>query len=121
MYNNQETGKIGENLVCQFLKQKGYIILGRNFRCKQGEIDIITKDTTNEEIVFIEVKTRKSFLYGYPAEAVNMYKQKHIGRSIKYYIYKNRIQDIPIRVDVVEVIIRNNKVYINHIINAIDF
>ena len=56
MFNKSETGKIGEDLACEFLKDRGYKIIERNFRQKWGELDIVAigKDKT---LVFIEVKT----------------------------------------------------------------
>ena len=74
MYVNKETGKLGEDIAVHYLKQNGYVILDRNFECRQGEIDIITLD--EKEIVFVEVKTRTSNKYGAPSEAVNKIKQK---------------------------------------------
>lgn len=114
MYFRQEIGKWGENLACKYLEKDNYKILERNFLCRQGEIDIITKDMTRNELVFVEVKTRSNFKYGNPAEAVNKDKQKHMTQAIQYYLYKNHINNIPIRIDVVEVyIVQNCK--INHI------
>ena len=114
MYFRQEIGKWGENLACQYLEKSNYKIIERNFLCRQGEIDIIAKDMTRKELVFVEVKTRSNFKYGNPAEAVNKDKQKHMTQAIQYYIYKNHIRNIPIRIDVVEVyIVQNCK--INHI------
>lgn len=121
MYSKQIIGKLGENVACEFLKGNGYILIEKNFRCRQGEIDIILKDTVKGDLVFVEVKTRTNSLYGYPVEAVNNYKQKHIYNSAKYYIYKNRIENIPIRFDVIEIVIKNNKFSMNHIKQAIDF
>ena len=85
MYYKQETGKSGEEIASNYLEEQGYKILERNFSCNQGEIDIIAKD--KEEIVFIEVKTRRNKKYGEGSEAVNINKQKHLLRAIKYYIY----------------------------------
>ena len=114
MYFRQEIGKWGENLACQYLEKSNYKIMERNFLCRQGEIDIIAKDMSQKELVFVEVKTRSNFKYGNPAEAVNKDKQKHLTQAIQYYLYKNHIRNIPIRIDVVEVyIVQNCK--INHI------
>ncbi len=114
MYFRQEIGKWGENLACQYLEKNNYQIIERNFLCRQGEIDIIAKDVIKKELVFIEVKTRSNFKYGNPAEAVNTEKRKHMMQAIQYYLYKNHIQNIPIRIDVLEVyIVQNCK--INHI------
>lgn len=118
MYYKKETGKNGEDIVAEYLKELGYIVLDRNFSCKEGEIDIIAKD--KDEFVFIEVKTRSNKKYGFPSEAVNKQKIKHLLRAIKYYIYLNGLADKYIRIDVVEVYIINKKFYINHIKKAID-
>jgi len=114
MYFRQEIGKWGENLACQYLQENNYKIIERNFLCRQGEIDIVAKDLSKDEFVFIEVKTRSNFKYGNPADAVNKQKQRHMVHAIRYYLYKNGIQDVPIRVDAMEVyIVQSCK--INHI------
>lgn len=114
MHFRQEIGKWGENLACQYLEENNYKVIERNFLCRQGEIDIIAKDIVKKELVFVEVKTRSNFKYGNPVDAVNKQKQKHMVQAIKYYIYKNHIKDVPIRIDVIEVfIVQNCK--INHV------
>ena len=117
MYYQKETGNNGESFACDFLRKKGYIIIEQNFSCKQGEIDIIAKSPSNY-LVFIEVKARKSLKYGMPCEAVTPYKQKHIKYTSKYYIYKNQINNVDIRYDVIEILKLKNKIYIHHIKNA---
>lgn len=118
MYYKQKTGKNGEDIAIEYLEKKGYTIIERNFYCSQGEIDIIAKD--KKEIVFIEVKTRRNYNYGLASEAVNRQKKKHLIESIKYYIYRNKIENTYIRIDVIEVYIKNKKAYINHIEQAIN-
>lgn len=114
MYFRQEIGKWGEKLASQYLEENNYKVIEKNFLCRQGEIDIIAQDITKNELVFIEVKTRSNFKYGNPVDAVNKEKQKHMLQAIKYYLYKNHIKNIPIRIDVIEVyIVQNYK--INHI------
>lgn len=117
MYQKHIIGKLGENIATEYLKKKNYRIVERNFECKQGEIDIIAID--KNEVVFIEVKTRSNEQYGKPVEAVTEYKKKHLIKAIKYYIYKNKIEEAFIRIDVIEVYIRNSKYFINHIKQAI--
>lgn len=68
MYYKQTEGKIGEDAAVYYLHREGYTIICRNFRCIQGEIDIIAKD--ENYIVFVEVKTRTSTRYGEAMEAV---------------------------------------------------
>lgn len=117
MYQKHIVGQLGEDIATEYLKKQNYRIVERNFECKQGEIDIIAID--KNEVVFIEVKTRSNEQYGKPVDAVTEYKKKHLVKAIKYYIYKNQIENAFIRIDVIEVYIRNSKHYINHIKQAI--
>lgn len=114
MYFRKEIGKWGENLACKYLERENHQIIERNFICRQGEIDIIAKDMNKKELVFVEVKTRSNFKYGNPADAVDIHKQEHMKQAIKYYLYKNHLENVPIRVDVVEVYIVED-CRINHI------
>lgn len=116
MYKKQEIGKLGEKLATKYLEQLGYKIIEKNFLCKQGEIDIIAKE--KNELVFIEVKTRTNLQYGLPAEAVDNTKQKHIEKATNYYLYKNRLDNEYVRIDVIEVYITKERYRINHIKQA---
>lgn len=115
MHIKQQLGKFGEDFACNYLLENNYKIIERNFRCKQGEIDIIAIDIPKKELVFIEVKTRSNFHFGRPAQAVNTIKQKHIFDASKYYIYKNNLANSFIRFDVIEVFAQDYKFKINHI------
>ena len=118
MNQRKIVGNNGEQEACNYLKSNNYTIMNRNFRCRSGEIDIIANDDSTNELVFIEVKTRKNFHYGMPAEAVTRKKQKHIVSATKYYLFINKINNKRfIRFDVIEVI-NANKTIINHIKNA---
>ena len=77
-------GKYGEKIACEFLRKNKYKIITQNFKCKQGEIDIIAKDLNYKDIVFVEVKTRTNTAFGRPIEAVNRPKQKHLINTVKY-------------------------------------
>lgn len=114
----QKIGKKGEYLACKYLQKNRYTIIDRNFRCRQGEIDIIACDEQQKELVFFEVKTRSNLKYGMPSESVQQLKQNHIVSVAKYYIYKNKIKNIPIRFDVIEVFLNNSNYKINHIKQA---
>lgn len=117
MSYKKDTGKYGEDQACKFLERKKYKIIERNFLCRQGEIDIIAKSSKNE-LVFVEVKTRSSLNHGMPCEAVTPKKIKNIINSARYYIYKNRLYNIDIRFDVIEIFLHNNKCIIHHIKSA---
>lgn len=109
----KDFGNSGEDIAVQYLKKRGHVILERNFYCKQGEIDIISKD--RNEIVFTEVKSRTDVGFGLPSEAVTKQKIRHLYRTAQYYLYKNNILDEFIRFDVVEILIKSGKFNINHI------
>ena len=115
MHIRQEIGRKGEDIVCKYLKENNYIIVERNFTCRQGEIDIIAKDKDTQEIVLIEVKTRQNKFFGTPAEAVVKKKQKHILQVGKYYLYQRHLENNFIRLDVIEVYLKQNDFQINHI------
>ena len=97
---NKITGRCGEDAAAAFLKKKGYKIVEQNYRNKIGEIDIIAKN--KENLVFVEVKTRKSEKFGTPAEAVTYYKKQKIVNTAKWYLSYNPTE-LNIRFDVVEV------------------
>lgn len=118
MYVSHELGRIGENIIADYITKLGYKVVERNFACNQGEIDIIAKD--KEELVFIEVKTRTDISYGEASEAVTNTKKRHLINSIKYYIYKQKLEKQPIRIDVAEVYINKGKVKVNYIKQAIE-
>lgn len=106
MYSyNKDIGNLGENIAENYLINKDYIILDRNFRCKTGEIDIIAKD--GNYISFIEVKTRYGTLYGTPGESVNYLKQYRIYKTAQMYILKKRLNKFNFRFDVIEVILNH--------------
>ena len=115
MYKRHEVGKTGEKLAAKYLEQNNYKIIKQNFRCKQGEIDIIAIDNECGDIVFVEVKTRTSLYFGTPAEAVNKTKREHIKRTAKYFLYLNKLKYKGIRFDVIEVFLSKQEHKINHI------
>lgn len=118
MNQKQKYGKLGENEATKYLKDLGYEIICNNFSCMQGEIDIIAKD--GRELVFVEVKTRTNKKYGEAKEAVTKNKQMHIKNALKYYLYKNKLENASVRIDVIEVYIKKGVIIINHIRQAID-
>lgn len=109
MYQKQAIGKFGEDVACEYLEKNDYNLMNRNYSCSQGEIDIVAYDSKNNEVVFFEVKTRTSFNYGFPSEAVNKMKQRHILNSVKYYLYCKGLQDCFVRIDVIEIVIDTNR------------
>ena len=85
--NKREQGSHYETMAAEYLKNKGYEIISQNFFSKNGEIDIIAKDT--DTLVFCEVKYRSNTRYGLPEEAVDYRKQDKIRKTAAYYLYRN--------------------------------
>jgi putative endonuclease len=113
-----ETGKAGETIAVAYLKKNGYHIHQLNFRCTLGEIDIIARE--KNELVFIEVKTRKSAKLGYPEQAVGIRKQKKMSQLALWYLQKNKLIGTSARFDVVAVTLRPEGNEIRLIKNAFD-
>ncbi len=100
--NKRAVGDAYEELAVDFLIQHNLIIAERNYRNRQGEIDIIAKD--GAYLVFIEVKYRKNNRMGLPQEAVNVRKQQKIRQTAGYYLYQHRYgDDVPCRFDVIAI------------------
>ena len=115
---NKKTGADGEKIAQQYLEKEGYEIIDKNFYCRFGEIDIIAK--RGEEIVFVEVKTRKQSKYGEPAESVTKCKQNNIYKVAEFYTYFYQLYDTPMSLDVSEVyIFDDGETRVAHIKNAI--
>ena len=94
-------GIIGEELAAQYLRNRGYKVLLRNYECLLGEIDLVARH--KDTLVFVEVKTRSSEEMGLPAEGVTLRKRQQIIRCAKYYLKRYRLEDVPCRFDVVSV------------------
>ncbi len=80
----QELGKQGEDLVEAWYSERGYRVLDRNWRCSQGELDLVVTD--GAQLVFCEVKTRSSDRYGTGFEAITAVKQQQVRRLAAHYV-----------------------------------
>jgi putative endonuclease len=105
--SNQVSGKHGEDIAVEYLKKQKYKILERNFRIRNGEIDIIAIDHSEMEpvLAFIEVKTRSSTYFGTPFEAITSWKMEALIRTSQ--VYKALHPKLPdlMRIDAVSVAI----------------
>jgi len=100
--NKREKGSKYESMAVDFLEKKGYRILEKNYRCKQGEIDIIAQD--GRYLVFIEVKYRSTMAHGSAATAVFYKKQQNISRVAAFYLLRHQLsEETPCRFDVVAI------------------
>jgi putative endonuclease len=116
---NRPLGLAGEQTALSFFVNKGYRLLEKNFRVPCGEIDLILEK--GREIVFVEVKARRSTRYGLPEEAVITAKQRRIIRAALWYVQKRGLEGLEMRFDVLAVLFHANGDYIiNHIPWAFD-
>lgn len=97
--NKRKLGSRGEDTAVAYLKQLNYKILERNYKSHFGEIDIIAMD--KKHTVFIEVKSRKTFLFGSPHESIIKEKKRRITLTAIDYIQRNHLENKPLRFDVV--------------------
>jgi putative endonuclease len=95
------TGKLGEELAAGHLKNEGYRIVEKNYRCPFGEMDIVARD--GDCIVFVEVKSRRSVRYGDPQMAVGARKQETLSKIAQYYLKEKNLHGCRARFDVVAV------------------
>ena len=95
-------GNKAEEQAAQYLQEKGYKIIARNFSCPMGEIDIIAQDK-QKTLVFAEVKQRKTNLFGGGLAAVNKAKQRRITLKAAAYIKKTKINYTALRFDIITV------------------
>ena len=94
-------GNAGENFAADYLEQRGYKIIAKNFRVSSAEIDIVAE--IDGVIVFVEVKTRSDINHGLPIEAVNLRKQKKIIEAASVFLQDENYFDKSCRFDVIEI------------------
>jgi|SRR5690606_1938847 len=100
------TGRKGEQLAHGFLVKLGYKILENNWRFEKKEVDIIAED--GDELVFVEVKTRSNFNFGFPEEAVNEAKQNFLKIAAEAYCFEKGTEQT-IRFDIIAVLLKNGQ------------
>lgn len=111
-------GRQGEDLAAAFLRQRGYAVVCRNYRCRSGEIDIVARK--KNQLCFIEVKTRRTGRFGPPQEAVTAAKQKKIARAAQDFILRHGLESRPARFDVIAVDFSSGSGIITQIENAFE-
>ncbi len=93
-------GRWGEAVAADYLRKKKYRILAANYRCRQGEIDLIAAQ--GDCLVFVEVKLRKNADFGAAREFVDARKQARLRTAAALYLSQHEL-DVPTRFDVIEV------------------
>jgi len=119
----QKIGKIGEDIAAKYLISHDFKVIYRNYRIKFGEIDIIAKK--NQEIIFVEVKTRKKVIgnmFGFPEEAVDKRKLTKISNTGIHFLHKFQYsQNTKWRIDIISIELnwKTRIAKIKHIKNAV--
>jgi putative endonuclease len=119
MSKRQDVGARGEKLAADLLKKRGYKIIQRNFRCREGEIDIIAQK--GECLVFVEVRTKKNTAFGTPEESVTLSKREKLISLANAYLQAYDKPPLSWRIDVVAVELKadNTVSRLEHIENAV--
>jgi putative endonuclease len=84
MMKRGETGALGEKLACASLKKRGYRIIETNYRCREGEIDIVARQ--KDCLVFVEVRTKTSLDFGTPEESITAAKRRKMRTTARRYV-----------------------------------
>lgn len=118
MAAHNELGKWGEEMAAEYLQQKGYRIIERDWRSGARDIDIIAQAPDLSTLVFVEVKTRKSEVLMRAADAVNPTKARNIALSANNYVKMCRV-DALLRFDIITIVGTNaQNMKLEHIIDA---
>ena len=116
--SKQVLGATGEEIAVDYLVSQGYVVFDRNWRSKSGEIDIIASEKFNsqDELIFIEVKTRSSRDYGDPIEAITATKYLRMYRLALEWLSENSASREAWRLDVISIVIsRAQEIEIDHL------
>ncbi len=109
-------GMAGEDHAAELYEKLGFQILSRNFRCPQGEIDVIAR--RGRLVVFCEVKARSSSRRGLPSEAVGPVKQARLRRAAGRWLAETRPGGCDLRFDIVSIVWRGGRVELEHLPDA---
>jgi putative endonuclease len=101
-----ELGQRGERIAARYLTDRGLRLLDRNWRCREGELDIVARD--GDAIVFCEVKTRREVGFGHPVEAVTRTKQRRLRLLAQRWLAAHEEHARDLRFDVVGVLVRGS-------------
>jgi putative endonuclease len=100
-------GRKGEKMAAEYLRRNGFRVLYRNFRSRRGgEIDLVCRDRRAKTLVFVEVKTRTTDVFGPPHTGVTRAQQDRIIHGAKEWLRLLNDPQVPYRFDVVEVLIK---------------
>jgi putative endonuclease len=102
-----ELGSLGEHIAATYLTDVGVRVLDRNWRCREGELDIVAREA--DALVFCEVKTRRGIGFGHPVEAVTFAKQRKLRTLAQRWLAAHDEHAPDVRFDVVGVLLRPDR------------
>lgn len=119
MATTNDIGDHGEEVAARHLEERGYRILERNYRSAHKEVDLVCVDAENEEeIVFVEVKTRSGMTFGAPEASITEEKRQSLIEGARAYLHEHEVEGAPARFDVVAVMLVDGSPEISHYQNA---
>ena len=115
MASHNKLGRQGENIAKDFLKHRGFIIIAMNWRHLHYEIDVVARQ--QNILVFVEVKTRSTFKFGFPDESIDHKKETRLREAAEIYIEHKDLHN-EIRFDIVSIVKNNLEEKVYHITDA---
>jgi putative endonuclease len=100
-FSAKAKGDAGESIAVDFLQTEGLRIVQRNYRFDRGEIDIVAQD--GDQLVFVEVKSRRTRSHGSPEESMTPLKEEFLKRTAEGYLFEHNMEDRPCRFDVIAI------------------
>ena len=113
-------GRQGEDIACDYLQEKGLILIAKNWYCRGGEVDLIMEDSSTQTRVFVEVRLRQQTMFGTAIDTVFWQKQQKLIRTARVYQVKEQWWG-DIRFDVVAITLPEhpeNSPFIEHVAHA---
>ncbi len=119
--DRRHLGDFGESAAAAYLIQQGYHILQRKWRCPRGEIDLVARQ--GDQVVFVEVRTRRTTFYGVAEESITTTKQLRLIDLAYCYLDLHDLLDTTLwRIDVIAVVVgrQGQIIHLNHITSAVE-
>ncbi|MCI0800598.1 MAG: YraN family protein [Chloroflexi bacterium] len=112
-------GRWGEEHARRYLEGKGYTVSETNYRSRWGEVDIVSR--LGEELVFVEVKTRRGVAFGTPEESITAAKSQRLIATAQDYLQKNGLEQSRWRIDLISIHLdeTGKLLEVNHLENAV--
>lgn len=106
-------GRVGEAFARQWLQKRGWRILDTNWHCYEGEVDIVA--IKNKDLVFFEVKTRRSLMFGHPVEAISVTKLRRMRTVAGRWLHAHPHHRGRIRLDLIGLLLRQGRFEVEHV------